>query len=372
MRALGTTYYYRLVASNVGGPATSSPPEQFTTLAAAAPTVQITTPSDGASYKQGETVSASYSCMEGTAGPGLKSPGGCVGTVPDGQPIDTSSLGSHSFKVTASSQDGQSTTKTVSYKITARAPVDSALPKITGTPKAGQTLSCSRGTWSNTPTAYHYQWYRNGTPLPGQTGPHYRVAVGDEGTTITCTVTASNTGGSAHATSHGKKIPVPYVPRCPAATGTVTTNGMGLIRFGMTRRQAEHAYRHSSNRHKAYEQFFCLTPHGIRVGYTSPKLRKHLPASQQHLAGKVIWASTTNAHYNIAGIRPPSTLTAAKHALPNGNLFTVGKNQWYIAHHHGTTAVLKIRHGIVQEIGIGDPALTKTRQAEHNFITSFE
>jgi hypothetical protein len=34
--------------------------------------------------------------------------------------------------------------------------------------------------------------------------------------------------------------------------------------------------------------------------------------------------------------------------------------------------VLKVRHGIVQEIGIGDKLLTEGRSAQRTFLTSFE
>jgi hypothetical protein len=86
---------------------------------ASPPSVTIATPPDGAAYSQGQSVAAAYSCSEGAGGPGLLTSGGCVGTVTDGSAIDTSSLGSHSFSVTATSQDGQSTTDTVNYAVAA-------------------------------------------------------------------------------------------------------------------------------------------------------------------------------------------------------------------------------------------------------------
>ena len=47
------------------------------------------------------------------------------------------------------------------------------------------------------------------------------------------------------------------------------------------RAQAVHAFAHSSNRGKKYEDFFCLTPRGVRVGIASPKLVKTLPKSER-------------------------------------------------------------------------------------------
>jgi len=36
-----------------------------------------------------------------------------------------------------------------------------------------------------------------------------------------------------------------------------------------------------------------------------------------------------------------------------------------------STAVLKVRHGVVEEVGIAPATLTQTRQAQRTFITSF-
>ena len=90
--------------------------------------------------------------------------------------------------------------------VTAVAPVNTGLPVISGTPAPGQTLSASNGTWANTPTSYAYQWKRDGVAISGATGSTYAVQSADSGTTLTVTVTASNAGGSASATSAGLAI----------------------------------------------------------------------------------------------------------------------------------------------------------------------
>jgi hypothetical protein len=64
---------------------------------------------------------------------------------------------------------------------------------------------------------------------------------------------------------------------------------------GMTRVKARRAYTHSSDRGRRYEDFFCLTPIGVRVGYASPKLLRALPRRKRRgLAGRVVWASTSS------------------------------------------------------------------------------
>jgi len=79
-----------------------------------APVVTITTPADEASYGLNETVLAEYSCEDEAGGSGLAS---CTGDVADGDPIDTSTVGRHTFSVTATDQAGNSATDTHTYTV---------------------------------------------------------------------------------------------------------------------------------------------------------------------------------------------------------------------------------------------------------------
>jgi hypothetical protein len=78
---------------------------------------------------------------------------------------------------------------------TASKPVNTAAPKLTGTPAVGQALSCSQGSWANNPTGYAYAWLRDGSPIAGQTASSYTVQSADQGHSISCQVTATNAGG---------------------------------------------------------------------------------------------------------------------------------------------------------------------------------
>jgi hypothetical protein len=81
---------------------------------AAPPSAAITSPSSGATYTKGQVVDAGYGCQDGASGPGIST---CIGPVAAGQPIDTSTAGPHTFTVTATSSDGQTVTKTISYTV---------------------------------------------------------------------------------------------------------------------------------------------------------------------------------------------------------------------------------------------------------------
>jgi hypothetical protein len=253
------------------------------------------------------------------------------------------------------------------------APANIARPTISRTTKAGQRLRCSTGSWSNAPTSSGYQWIRNGTALAGATSNTYRLRILDEGTALTCLVTASNAAGSGSALSQAVKIPIPYVPRCPGATGRMTGTTIGQVQLGMTRARADYLYRRHSDRGKQYEDFFCLTPVGVRVGYATPELFTTLSEQERRqLKGRVVWASTSDPYYELDGVRPGESLADASRQLKNIEPpFHIGLNYWYLARESGYTAVLKVRGGVVEELGIAENALTRTRSAQNVLMHSF-
>lgn len=81
------------------------------------------------------------------------------------------------------------------------APTNTVAPAITGTAQEGQTLTCSTGTWTGSPT-YTYQWKRNGSNIGSATNSTYTLVTADVGQSIKCTVTATNILGSASADSN--------------------------------------------------------------------------------------------------------------------------------------------------------------------------
>jgi hypothetical protein len=68
---------------------------------------------------------------------------------------------------------------------------------------------------------------------------------------------------------------------------------------------------------------------------------------------------------------PGATVTAASKKLKLGRVFHIGLNDWYLAPAGSATAILKARHGIVEEIAIADKVLTRRRSAQRTFLTSY-
>jgi hypothetical protein len=78
------------------------------------------------------------------------------------------------------------------------APSVTDVPTIIGDPAVGNTLNCTMGNWVGEPTEYAYQWQRDGADIEA-TGDSYVIAAEDAGTSLSCTVTATNAIGSTTA-----------------------------------------------------------------------------------------------------------------------------------------------------------------------------
>ena len=77
------------------------------------PTISIAAPANGATYIQGQAVAASYVC----AVPAPATISACAGPIASGAPIDTVTIGSHAFTVTATANDGMGATTTITYSV---------------------------------------------------------------------------------------------------------------------------------------------------------------------------------------------------------------------------------------------------------------
>jgi len=104
--------------------------------------------------------------------------------------------------------------------VNAVAPVNTVAPVISGTAVVGQTLSSTTGTWTGTPTpTFSYQWRRGGVDIGGATSSTYTLVSADAGQNITCVVTATNTAGSASATSNTISVFLTMLDKYPMYNG---------------------------------------------------------------------------------------------------------------------------------------------------------
>jgi hypothetical protein len=161
-------------------------------------------------------------------------------------------------------------------------------------------------------------------------------------------------------------------PRCARPSGRVSALKLGPVALGTARAKVRSAFRPFSTRGRRYMDFFCFTPGAVRAGYPSPRLLKALPARQRRrVSNRVVLVLTATPYYGLRGVRPGATLAATKRVLRVGRPFHIGLNYWYLAPNGKSRAVLKVRQGIVQEIGIADSNVTATRHLAFTFFTSF-
>ncbi|MFC9350622.1 hypothetical protein [Arthrobacter sp. NPDC057013] len=82
-------------------------------------------------------------------------------------------------------------------------------PRITGATSLGSVLTANPGTYSPAPSAYAYQWYRNGAAISGARYRTYRLTAADNGRSITVRVSASLIYSDTRVTmSPALKLPV--------------------------------------------------------------------------------------------------------------------------------------------------------------------
>ncbi|MFV0128700.1 hypothetical protein ACLGI4_13440 [Streptomyces sp. HMX112] len=74
------------------------------------------------------------------------------------------------------------------------APRATTRPSVSGTAKAGRTLTANRGVWTPAPTSYGYQWYANGRAIAGATKSTFVLTRAQRGLRITVKATAHRTG----------------------------------------------------------------------------------------------------------------------------------------------------------------------------------
>jgi hypothetical protein len=305
--------------------------------------------------------------------------------------ITYAAAGSHTIGASYSGTDDQAyaasaTASTTSVSVTA-APVPTpslavtAAPAISGTASVGQALSCGQGSWTGNPTGFSYQWSRDGAAISGGAAASYTVQTADEGHTLTCTVTASRADGSSQSTSGGVQVPNPSggvqvpnpsVAACPAPTGTLAGTKLGLLTLGETRQHARQALPRFAVTAYRFDDFCLSEGWGIRAGYASAKLLASVSRSRRAgMNGRIVLALTANPYFALDGVHPGTLLTSAATRLKLTAPFHIGLNSWYITSGQAASGVLKVRHGMIEEVGLASRQLTTGRSDQRRLLTSF-
>ncbi len=122
-------------------------------------------------------------------------------------------------QVTATNSGGSTASSSLqSAVVQVLPPANTALPALSGAAVEGQELKSTNGSWSGAPTSYAYQWQDCDTAgascvaISGATASSYTLAASDAGHTVRVLVSATNSGGSASASSAQSAV-VQVLPR---------------------------------------------------------------------------------------------------------------------------------------------------------------
>ncbi|MGO9753591.1 MAG: hypothetical protein ACLP22_19190 [Solirubrobacteraceae bacterium] len=240
--------------------------------------------------------------------------------------------------VTATNPGGSSSSASLAISAVAAlpnptppAPVNTAAPVIAGTVAVGHVLSVSTGRWSANTTGFHYQWLRDGAPIPGATSSTYTIQTADQGHALTCTVTASGatSTSTASGTSSGVTVPIVDVQACPRPSGQLRGTTLGPITLGLPRARARRMLPRFNVRSYHTDDFCLSGGWGIRVGYASERLLgSTTDATQAALNGKIVLALTANPFYALDAVKPapasPAPRTASSSGKPSISASTTG------------------------------------------------
>gem|GEM_PF-1219641 len=250
---VGKTIRVKVTATNASGSGNATSAATATVLAAAP--VNTAVPAITGTAKDGQTLTSTTGTWTGTAtityarqwrrcdtaGANCVDISGATATT---FVLSSADVGK-TIRVVLTATNGAgsaSATSTATATVTAAAPVNTALPTISGTAKEGQLLTASTGTWTGSATiTYTYQWQSCNSSgascvaITGATQSTYRVTSSDVTKTLKVAVTATNGAGNASATSAATAVITTGAPvnlTAPTLAGTAavgqtltTTNG---------------------------------------------------------------------------------------------------------------------------------------------------
>ncbi len=140
-------------------------------------------------------------------------------------------------------------------------------------------------------------------------------------------------------------------------SGSLSGSRIGPLALGMTRARARATLKRHTVIGYGFDNFCLYGGWGIRADYQSDR---------------IVWMLTANPFYRAGGVTPGLPLAGASKSLRIGKEIVVGHNDWYFAVSRSASYIFKVRKGIIQEVGIVNPALASTYQAQRKLVGDFK
>jgi hypothetical protein len=96
---------------------------------------------------------------------------------------------------------------------------------------------------------------------------------------------------------------------------------------------------------------------------------RHLSrTARQRQQGRIVLILTASHYYALHGVRPGARLSKVALRLYVSRRIRIGLNDWYVTSNRSSHGVLKVRHGVIQEVGLASIGLTRNFAAAQQFL----